>query len=138
MKRPEHIILHHSLTKDGKTVSWSAIRRYHVHKLNWSTIGYHFGIELVGERYEILMGRMETRTGAHCLGHNNNSIGICFVGNFDIDVPEHSQLIVGMNLIRSILERYGLDLDAVKGHCDFSGKTCPGKLFPLDEFRRKL
>lgn len=138
MKKPEYIILHHSLTKDGKTVSWAAIRRYHVHYMHFHAIGYHFGIELVNETYEILMGRMMNVPGAHCRGVNDRSLGICFVGNFDIDTPEDSQLMVGKNLVRSLLDIYGLDRDAVKGHRDFSEKTCPGELFPIDEFRRAL
>lgn len=138
LRNPKYIILHHSLTKDGKTVSWSAIRRYHVHELNWATIGYHFGLELVGDHYEILIGRMLNQIGAHCKGYNHESIGICFVGNFDIEAPENSQLIAGKNLIRSLLDVFNLDRWSVKGHCDFSDKTCPGKLFPLGSFIEQL
>lgn len=133
--RPKYIILHHSLTKDGKTVSWSAIRRYHVHKKGWAAIGYHFGVELVGESYEILMGRMMNRVGAHCLNANGESIGICLVGNFDIEEPEQSQLIVAGNLVKCLLDVFNLDKSAVKGDRDFHPtKTCPGKLFPMEFF----
>jgi len=137
--KPEYIILHHSLTKDSKTVSWSAIRRYHVHKRGWAAIGYHFGVELVGESYEILMGRMMNKVGAHCLGANGKSIGVCLVGNFDIEEPEQSQLIVAGNLVKTLLDVFNLDKAAVKGDSDFHpSKTCPGKLFPMGYFRELL
>jgi len=131
------IVLHHSLTEDGKTVSWNAIRQYHLGK-GWSDIGYHFGIELVGNHYEILNGRLLTTIGAHCRGLNKISIGICFVGNFDIDEPPPEQLIIGRGLIRSLMNVFNITNAFVKGHCEYSQKSCPGKEFPLGEFVRGL
>ncbi len=39
--KPEHIIIHCSGTEDSETVSWSAIRRYHIYDNGWANIGYH-------------------------------------------------------------------------------------------------
>lgn len=134
---PRYIILHHSLTEDGKTVSWNAIRQYHLKK-GWSDIGYHYGIELVGNHYEVLVGRLQTEIGAHCRGMNGASLGICFVGNFDIEEPPLEQLNVGRRLIRSLMEVFGISNERVKGHCEYSQKSCPGKKFPLGEFTKGL
>jgi N-acetylmuramoyl-L-alanine amidase len=98
----------------------------------------HFGIELVGNHYETLLGRLPNEVGAHCRGMNQHSIGICFVGNFDIEEPPDDQLVVGRKLIRFLMEVFDIPNEYVKGHCDFSQKSCPGRLFPLGEFVRGL
>ena len=134
----QKIVLHHSLTKDSKTVSWAAIRRYHVQTLGWSAIGYHYGIELVGFDYEILVGRLMNQVGAHCIGLNRESLGICFIGNFDTEDPEESMLIVGRGLVKSLLEVFNLGIEDIVGHNQYSNKTCPGKMFSMDVFRESL
>ncbi|SHH05707.1 peptidoglycan recognition protein family protein [Tepidibacter thalassicus] len=139
MNKPNKIIIHHSLTKDGKTVSWNAIRKYHKSK-GWRDIGYHWGIELVGDEYEILKGRDENEVGAHTKGQNSSSIGICLVGNFDIDEPSKAQLYKLIELIRNIWCRYG-QLPVYMHNQFASYKTCPGKKFPynwlLNELKRE-
>jgi len=136
---PRYIILHHSLTKDGFTVSWPVIRKYHVETLGWRDIGYHFGIELVREDYgyEALVGRPWTAIGAHTRFLNDQSLGICFIGNFDKAEPPEAQWMKGVDLVQSLLRVFDLPVSAVKGHRDFATyKSCPGKFFDLDRFRR--
>jgi len=135
--KPTHIILHHSLTKDSGTVSWNAIRRYHVHRLGWDYIGYHWGIELVGDRYESLMGRLPNMTGAHCrqARMNHLSWGICLVGNFDKEPPDPTQLMLAKNLVRSLMEIGDIPKHHILMHREFAHyKTCPGILFPFEKF----
>jgi hypothetical protein len=138
---PSFIIIHHSLTKDSQTVSWSAIRRYHVHQLGWLDIGYHFGIELVGgnEGYEILVGRMMDETGAHCRhkSMNRKALGICFVGNFNERRPPERQWRAGVRLVRCLMRMFNIDETNVLGHCEATEdhRTCPGEKFDMNEFR---
>jgi len=158
---PKRIIIHHSLTNDGVTVSWQAIRQYHMSyhyngkiitkdeaielaKQNkqiespWSDIGYHYGVELVNFKHEILVGRMMNKVGAHTTGENYDSLGICFIGNFDVIEITPEQWLLGIHLVRSLLEVFNLKSDDVYGHNQFSTKTCPGRLFDLDAFRGAL
>ena len=142
--KPERIVLHHSATQDGLTVSWNAIRRYHVGECCWEDIGYHFGIELVGDpghpagSYEIMMGRMPDRPGAHTSGHNSDSLGVCFVGNFDHCLPPDRQWKAGLNLVAWLCRLYRLQPDDVHGHREFANKSCPGEMFDINKFRRDL
>lgn len=136
--KPTRIIIHHSLTKDGATVSWDAIRWYHVHSNGWNDIGYHLGVELIGGRYEVLLGRMLDQIGGHTYGQNADSIGICCVGNFDLAPPPPAQLDLLVRLVRSLCVLLEIPPARVFRHSDFAAKSCPGKLFPWAEFIRRI
>jgi len=139
--KPDKIILHHSATKDSGTVSWNAIRRYHVNGNHWGDIGYHFGIEHVADpgdpqgSAEILVGRTLDRDGAHTTGQNASAIGICFVGNFDAAAPPPDQWRQGVKLVAWLCRHYGILPNRIYGHRDFAHKTCPGTMFDMDAFR---
>lgn len=137
--KPEYIIVHHSLTKDSGTVSWGAIRKYHMGR-GYIDIGYQFGIELVNDQIEILAGRMPDQWGAHTLGgYNTKSIGICLIGNFDEAPPPKEQMAKLVELTRYLMRAYGISKVNVLGHREADpSRTCPGKLFDMDAFRKSL
>jgi len=158
-----YIMLHHSLTKDSQTVSWQAIRRYHKETLGWKDIGYHFGIELVGSPiignrellkarppqdareifeggYEILVGRPLDQEGAHCKeqGMNQKALGICFVGNFDEGPVSLEQWNKGVIFVASLVKLLDIPTRFIVGHRDYAPKSCPGKLFEVEQFRKAV
>jgi len=142
---PTYLVIHHSLTSDGNTVNMQAIRDYHVNTLKWRAEGYHYFVELIDGRYEILKGRMDNEDGAHCLGFNDKSLGICMIGNFDIDPPPPVQRNMLLKLVRSLMEIYGIKQDGVIGHretYELRGKpaikTCPGIMFRMGELRKEI
>lgn len=127
------VILHHSLTKDSGTKSFDAIRRYHIETKGWKDIGYQYVIEEVNGVYVTFKGRGENEVGAHTEGHNTGTIGICLVGNFDETKPTQGALNELYKLLNDLDERYnGI---TIMGHCDYSTKSCPGKLFPLQNIK---
>ena len=137
------IILHHSLTKDSKTVSWNPIRQYHIDTFNEKEIGYNFGIEQIREEdiYEILIGRSIREKGVHCLKGNMNELGIGFMfcGNFDIEQPPQIMLKKASQFIAELCILTNIPPENIKGHRDYDWrKTCPGKMFDIDSFRNRV
>ena len=136
MRGVKRIIIHHSLTDDSRTLSWGAIRDNHK-DTGWFDIGYHAGAEVVRDGIECLYGRPDTVAGAHCAGHNHDSLGFCFVGDFDKQHPSDELLeIACRRVIVPWLVYYGLNPEDIRPHSDFSEKTCPGKMFDMARLRQ--
>lgn len=151
MKKWEYIIVHHSLTKDGNTVSWQAIRKYHKDILKWADIGYHFGIEIINGEIEILFGRSLLKDGAHTkeLGMNQKGIGVCIIGNFDLVAPDGAALLKLKELIKFLKDVYEIETDNILGHREVGiragydwirkeYKSCPGEQFNMDMLRGEI
>jgi N-acetyl-anhydromuramyl-L-alanine amidase AmpD len=84
-------------------------------------IGYHFVITKDGK---IHPGRDVNRIGAHVMGHNSNSIGICLTGK-DRFSDEQKQSLE--SLCKKLCSDYNLKKLDILGHRDLDkkGKTCP-------------
>lgn len=126
MRTIREIIIHCSATPEGREVSVETIRRWHRQR-NFADIGYHYVIHLDGT---IEPGRAEHAVGAHCLHHNQNSIGICYIGGTDRqgnpkDTRTPAQTAALVQLLKQLTDRYNLPLTAVHGHNEFARKACP-------------
>lgn len=135
MNNPNKIIIHHSAGTDNKVLKdFDSIRNYHINENGWRDIGYHYVVESVNNEYKVIQGRKETDTGAHTVGQNNNSIGICVIGNFMNESPSNGQIQALVNLIKDIHSRYGKL--PIYGHRDFNSTSCPGDKFPLEQIKK--
>ena len=128
MNIPEAIIVHHSGgTKkdplaDTSNHTFKIIKDYHV-SLGWGDIGYHWLIE---KSDKICKGRDEDVMGAHTIGMNDKSIGICVVGNFDSNVPTVAQEESLKTVYEDIILRYPNLKDKIYPHRKFSARNCYG------------
>ncbi len=122
MRKIDTIVIHHS----GNTDTVKKIRKLHVDINGWDDVGYHFMISRNGE---IIKGRDLETEGAHVLGFNKNSIGICLLGNFDEEILENKQKHSLIKLLRKLTKDFNLAKDNIKFHRDFLNvtKSCPGK-----------
>ena len=137
MRKINEVILHCSATPEGKDFKAKDIRKWHKEK-GWQDIGYHYVIDLDGT---IEPGRDVDIIGAHCLNHNANSIGICYIGGCDKnmqakDTRTQAQKDALLDLVFLLLQQYKLPLSAVKGHYTYSSKFCP--CFTNEQFYREF
>ena len=125
MRPINKVIIHCSATPEGRDVKTKEIKKWHLNK-GWADIGYHYVIELDGK---VVEGRPVELVGAHCVGQNKFSIGICYVGGMnksmskpkDTRTEEQKESII--KLINKLRGRYG-DL-TIHGHNEYSNKACP-------------
>ena len=81
------------------------------------------------------MGK-QNEQGAHALGFNDKSIGICLIGVKDFTPRQMSAL---RTLVSELCIHYGLTAKNVVGHYETpkaGGKTCPN--FDMKAFRASL
>ena len=121
----KELIVHCSATPEGKDYSVDTIRQWHLQR-GFSDIGYHYIIYRDGS---IHIGRDESVIGAHCTGHNTNSIGICYIGGCAVDgktpkdtrTTEQKQSLV--KLLKELKTKY--PQASIHSHKDFTNKACP-------------
>ena len=121
----KELIVHCSATPEGKDYSIDTIRQWHLQR-GFSDIGYHYVVYRDGS---IHIGRDESIIGAHCTGHNTNSIGICYIGGCasdgktpkDTRTTEQKQSLV--KLLKELKTKY--PQASIHSHKDFTNKACP-------------
>lgn len=122
----KYIVLHHAAVS---ICDIDDIQGWHLAK-GWAGIGYHFFVRKDGSVYR---GRPIEAVGAHCLGWNSNSIGVCAEGNFQTDTMPNVQRNAILELIEYLKRIYpGV---VVNGHRELDATSCPGQNYPLEELK---
>lgn len=115
------LVIHHSAT--GPTVRPERIAEYHVKRMDWPGIGYHFLVSAEGILYQT--NSLET-ISYHATRANPYSLGICFLGNFTEQIPTPPQLQAGAHLVAWLMQELNIPLENVDGHMRFTTTACPG------------
>ena len=124
MRKIEKIIVHCTATPEGRDVSVADVTRWHRAR-GFRTIGYHYLIGLDGKVYP---GRPLEQVGAHCVGQNAKSVGVCSVGGCDKQMhPKDTRTAAQRESLRQLVSELKARFPGatLHGHREFAAKACP-------------
>lgn len=135
MNKPQFLIVHHTGGTDADPLAdtshhtFEIVNEYHRQLWNFKSslgfyIGYQYFIDINGK---VTQGRADTDEGAHTIGKNLSSLGICLAGNFDATMPTKAQIDALKTLLKAKMSQYSIPLANVVPHRTFASKTCYGK-----------
>ncbi len=143
------MIIHHSASHTTANDFAAVVLSYwdyHVNTRGWADIGYNWLVDRNGVLYKGRAWKSETEEnvqGAHAAGANRNTAGLCYIGNYEVNIPAQTGLDMLENMLaflsnkyeinplkKSYLNSVGSVKDNITGH-GLSGSTtttaCPGK-----------
>lgn len=125
MRPINKIIVHCTATPEGRDVTVEEIDAWH-RKRGFKSIGYHYVIYLDGSIHK---GREDDKIGAHCVGYNSRSLGVCYVGGLAKDgkTPKDTRTEEQKESLRKLLRMLKTKYPEARifGHRDFAAKACP-------------
>lgn len=133
MKKPTHIVGHHTaVSYDKNPDQWPATDRYHRNK-GWGGGGYNYEINKAGGRHQFRADGSPTAAQYQQNMNDGRAISFAVDGNFDIELPTDAQCQEIYNLITEKMARYNISRENVDPHRKYAGyKSCWGKLLPDD------
>ncbi len=137
----KYIIVHHSATPAGSAAKFDRDHR----AKGWDELGYHFVIgngTLSGDgQVEVGSRWSKQKHGAHAKTadgrYNDFGIGICLVGNFELERPTPAQTASLAKLVGYLMNACNIPADQVMGHRETKATACPGRHLNLAEVRRQ-
>ena len=144
MKKITKIIAHHAASRKGATAQeidgWHKARwpgftsdKYRNDKGQLYHAGYHYIIEASGK---VVQTRGHDEEGAHTIGKNKSSIGICLSGNFNDAMPTKAQKDSFKKLAKKLLREFNLKAKDIVPHRRYSSTDCFGTNLPDDYFAK--
>jgi LysM repeat protein len=139
-QRWKNIILHHSATPNGNARIFDSFHRRARRMENG--LAYHFvignGTNSGNGQVEIGVRWSQQLPGGHVssVAYNENSIGICLVGDFERKDPTQRQLAAAEQLVRFLREQLLGGKTRVLVHRDIERTLCPGRNFPVKRFHK--
>jgi LysM repeat protein len=139
-RRWKHIILHHSGTPTGSGKIFDYYHR-NVRRME-NGLAYHF---VIGNGSESGDGQIEVSErwrrqiqGGHVRSdaYNQNSIGICLVGDFQKSRPTKRQMKAAIGLVDHVKNGLLAKRPDLLLHRDIQETICPGKYFPEKDIHR--
>lgn len=125
MRKITEIIIHCAATPEGKDFTVQQIDAWHRQR-GFKCIGYHFVIYRDGSIHN---GRPLSQIGAHCSGHNANSIGICYIGGCAKDgkTPKDTRTEEQKAALKELVGKLRQQFPhaTIHGHNEYAAKACP-------------
>lgn len=126
---PSWIVVHHSGGSDSDPLSDSSNFTFEqcneLHKRRFgfiSTLGFYVGYQyFIDKKGTIRQARADNEEGAHTIGYNTQSIGICLAGNFDVTLPTTGQIEALKGLLERLSTKYNIPKENIKPHRYFTG-----------------
>ncbi|MDB3914781.1 N-acetylmuramoyl-L-alanine amidase [Alphaproteobacteria bacterium] len=112
------LVVHCSDTPDKDDIGALEIHKMHI-GFGWDGIGYH---KIIRRDGEIENGRPEFWIGAHVYGKNDQSLGVCLIGQKSFNKKQFSSLAI---ILKDWKTKYPNSF--IKGHHEVikTKKTCP-------------
>ena len=116
------VVWHHS---GSTTDNAYTIANYHITTKQWKGIGYHYLINRQGQIFQV--NNLKSISN-HTEDYNPRSIGICLLGDFDVQLPSIWQRLAAIKLQIIIAFKLKHKYSQYR-HGELNQTTCPGKNF---------
>jgi len=127
LNKVNKIIIHHPVA------DWTVKRThdYFINKQGYNGIAYNYYIQKDGQGFYGRSDPNQEYEGAHTSGRNDDTLGVSFEGNFQVDQMSAKQLQMGIKVVSELCIKHKLTSNDLLPHSAVGNTVCPGKNFPM-------